>query len=73
MKPCFKGCDSNFEVKFSKLIQMQQLPCLKQYVLGVCLKTIITLTNNLTDMIFDDNLSWPTCQDRLTINAISFF
>ena len=52
---------------------MQQLPCLKQYVLGVRLKTIITLTNNLTDMIFDDNLSWPTCQDRLTINAISFF
>jgi len=31
-----KGCDSNFEVKCSnfKLLQMKQLPCIKQYVLG---------------------------------------
>jgi len=32
-----KGCDSNFKVKmfkFSKLIQMKQLSCIKQYVLG---------------------------------------
>jgi len=34
---------------------MKQLPCTKQYVLGYGLKTIITMTNNLTDMIFDDN------------------
>jgi len=35
---------------------MKQLPCIKQYVLGYCLKTIITMNNSLTDMIFDDNL-----------------
>ena len=32
-----KGCDSNFEVKCSnswKSLQMKQLPCIKQYVLG---------------------------------------
>jgi len=31
------GCDFNFEVKntkFQKLLQMKQLPCIKQYVLG---------------------------------------
>ena len=32
---------------------MKQRPYIKQYVLGQCLKTIIT-TNNLTDTIFDD-------------------
>ena len=35
---------------------MKQLPCIKQYVLAYKrLKTIIPMTNNLTDMIFDDN------------------
>jgi len=34
---------------------MKQLPCIHQYVLGKRLKTIITMTNNLTDMISDDN------------------
>ena len=34
---------------------MKQLPCIGQYVLGQRLKTIITMTNNLTDMSFDDN------------------
>jgi len=33
---------------------MKQRPYIKQYVLGQCLKTIITTTNNLTDTIFDD-------------------
>jgi len=31
-----KACDSNFEVKcsnFKELLQMKQLPCIKQYVL----------------------------------------
>jgi len=28
---------------------------MNEYVLGQRLKTIITITNNLTDMIFDDN------------------
>ena len=32
---------------------MKQLPCIKKFVLGQCLKTIISMTNNLTDMIFD--------------------
>ena len=53
-----KGCDSNFEVNFSnvlKLLQIKQLPCIKQYVQGQCLKTMITMTNNLTDMIFDES------------------
>jgi len=31
---------------------MKQLPCIKQYVLGKHLKTIITMTNYLTDTIF---------------------
>jgi len=34
---------------------MKQLPCINQYVLGYRLKTIITMTNTLTDMIIDDN------------------
>jgi len=34
---------------------MKQLPCIKQYVLGQRLKTILTMTNNLTDTIFDDS------------------
>jgi len=31
-------------------LQKKQLPCIKQYVLGN-LKTLITMTNNLTDTI----------------------
>jgi len=31
---------------------MKQLPCIKQYVLGQLLKSIITMTNNLTYMIY---------------------
>jgi len=27
---------------------MKQLPCIKQYVLGYCLESIITTTHNLT-------------------------
>jgi len=52
-----KGCNSNFEVKCSnfKLLQMKQLPCIEQYVLGYCLKTKLTMSNNLTDMMFNDN------------------
>jgi len=34
---------------------MKQLPCITQYVLGQRLETIITMTNNLADMVFDDN------------------
>jgi len=38
---------------------MKQIPCNKQYVLEKRSKTIITMTNNLTDnltdVIFDDN------------------
>jgi len=34
---------------------MKHLPCIQQYVLGYRLKTIITKTNNLTDMIYDCN------------------
>jgi len=34
---------------------MKQLPCIEQYVLGLCLKTIIKMTNNLTYMLFHDN------------------
>jgi len=30
---------------------MKQLPCIKQYVLGYHLKTVTTMTNNLTDML----------------------
>jgi len=30
---------------------MKHLLCIKQYVLGTGLKTIITMTNNLTDTI----------------------
>jgi len=29
------------------MLQMKQLPCIKQYVLGRRLKSIITITNNL--------------------------
>ena len=31
---------------------MKHLPCIKQYVLGLRLETIINMTINLTDMIF---------------------
>ena len=54
-----EGCDSYFEVnlsfKFYKLLQIKQLPCIKQYVPGQGLNTtcIITMANNLTDMIFN--------------------
>jgi len=34
------------------LIQIKQLPCIKQFEHGKRLQTIITMTNNLTDMIF---------------------
>ena len=37
LKSGLKGCESNFEVfftKFYKLLQVKQLPCIKQYVLG---------------------------------------
>ena len=35
---------------------MKQLPSIKQYVRGKHLKIIITMTNNVTDTIFADNL-----------------
>jgi len=35
---------------------MKHLPCIKQYVPGKCLKSIITITYKLTDMIFSDFL-----------------
>ena len=45
---------------------MKQIPCNKQYVLEKRLKTIITMTNNLTDVIFDDNFYFdPRTLDRL--------
>jgi len=34
---------------------MKHLPYIKQYVLGYHIKSKITLTNNLTDMNFDNN------------------
>ena len=36
---------------------MKQIPCIKQYwyVLGQRLKTILSMTNNLTNMIFNDS------------------
>jgi len=33
---------------------MKQLHCIKQYVLGEHLTTIITMNNYFADMIFDD-------------------
>ena len=33
----------------------KHLPCIKQYVLGQGLKCIITMTNKLTDTIFQSN------------------
>jgi len=33
---------------------MKQLPCIKQYVLGQHLNIIVTMTNNLADMIFEN-------------------
>jgi len=57
-----EGCDSNFEVKCSKFksrYTWHNYLALKQYVLGNRLKTIITMTNNLTDMKFEDEfLFW---------------
>ena len=42
-----KGCDSNVEVKyFCKWNSYICIPCIKQYVLGYRLKTIVTMTNN---------------------------
>jgi len=38
--------------KFLKLLQMTQLPCIKNIILGW---PIISMTNDLTDMIFDDS------------------
>ena len=35
---------------------MNQLPCIKQYVPGYRLRTMIAMNNNLTDMIFNDHL-----------------
>ena len=47
---------------------MKQLPCIKQYVIGQRLKTTITMTNNLTDMLSDDSFYLdPTRLDRLAI------
>jgi len=41
---------------------MKQLPCIEQYELGQCLKTIKkTMTNNLIDMIFDDSFHLGPC------------
>ena len=40
---------------------MKHLPCIKQYVLGKRLKTILTITNSLTDMIFDANFYPDPC------------
>jgi len=43
--------------------------------MGQRLETIITMTYNLTDMIFNDSFNLNTCMrlDRLAINAISCF
>jgi len=35
---------------------MARLPCIRLHMLGQPLKTIITLTNNLTDFMFDESL-----------------
>ena len=54
---------------------MKQIPCIKQYVLGQCLKTIITITNNITDMIFDDSFFTEVLEKDLFVsyrNTISF-
>jgi len=52
---------------------MKQLPCITQYVLGKCLKVILTMTKNLKDYFRCQFLSWHTRVDRLTINASSCF
>ena len=42
---------SKVVILISKLLQMKQLPCIKQYgVLGLRLKTIITTTHHLTEL-----------------------
>jgi len=39
---------------------VKQLSDINQYVLGLCLQTIITMNNNLTDMVFQwQFLPWP--------------
>ena len=53
---CFKGCYPNFEVNIIYFLNVASnetyLPCIKQYVLGQCRKSIKTITNNLTDSCF---------------------
>jgi len=52
------------------LQQIAQLHCLKQYILGYDkrLKTIATMTNNSTDMIY-----WHMRLDRFAISTMSCF
>ena len=45
---------------------MKQLPCIKQYVLGQRLKTIIIMTNNLTDTIFNNDFDFKQMQFRVS-------
>ena len=60
--------------KCLKWLQKKQLH-IKQYVFGKHLKTIITMTNNLTDMILDDifmpqlreGILLCTCQSGLSV------
>jgi len=53
---------------------MKQLACLKQYVLGRRLNTVITMTNNLTDMTYNDNFYLdPRALDRLAIREMLCF
>ena len=51
---------------------MKQLPCIKHYVLRQYFKTIKTMTNNLTDMIFDDNFYFDPVAPRQTCNKYEF-
>ena len=72
----FKGLDSNFEVKssnFKSCYKRNNYLALNN--MGQRLETIITMTYNLTDMIFNDSFNLNTCMclDRLAINAISCF
>ena len=52
---------------------MKQLHCIKQYILGQRLKTIITMTNNLTHMLFDDSFFLdPIAQIDLQVRVSKF-
>ena len=66
--PQFKGCDSYFVVIFLSCYKWNNYFALNKWKR---LKTILTMTNNLTDMISDD--SFYLGLDTLTITARSCY